>query len=110
MNEGLFTAYYDLPQWKKLTDNLTEGQCTSLSEIPEGERPFFAAALAHKTGRPVLLVSANELTAQKHAQGCAARTRFAVQPRRYEPRKHLAASERAGPPCAGQGECAVRKP
>ncbi|MBR6570877.1 MAG: hypothetical protein IKK75_10540, partial [Clostridia bacterium] len=68
MNEGLFTAYYDLPQWKKLLSRLNAGQCTSLSEIAEGERPFFAAALAHKTGRPVLLVSASELTAQKQAQ------------------------------------------
>jgi len=68
MNEGLFTAYYDLPQWKKLLDRLGDGQCTSLSEIAEGERPFFAAALAHKTGRPVLMVSASELTAQKQAQ------------------------------------------
>ena len=66
MNEGLFTAYYDLPQWKKLLDRLGDGQCTSLSEIAEGERPFFAAALAHKTGR-------------------AACTRPAVQPCRHEP-------------------------
>ena len=28
MNEGLFTAYYDLPQWKKLLDRLGDGQCT----------------------------------------------------------------------------------
>ncbi len=68
MNEGLFTAYYDLPQWQKLLSRLNAGDCIALSEIAEGERPFFAAALAHKTGRPVLLVSASELTAQKQAQ------------------------------------------
>ncbi|MDD6041426.1 MAG: transcription-repair coupling factor [Clostridia bacterium] len=68
MNEGLFTAYEDLPQWKKLLGRLGAGDCTALGEIAEGERPFFAAALSRKTGRPVLLVSASELTAQKQAQ------------------------------------------
>ena len=68
MNEGLFTAYYDLPQWHKLLSRLNAGDCTALSEIPEGERPFLAAALAHKTGRPVVLITPTELAAQKHAQ------------------------------------------
>lgn len=68
MNEGLFTAYQNLPQWKRLLERLHAGDCTALSEIAEGERPFLAAALAHKTGRPVLLVTPSELTAQKMAQ------------------------------------------
>lgn len=68
MNEGLFTAYNDLPQWQRLLERLDAPGCTALYEIAEGERPFAAAALAHKTGRPVLLVCATELTAQRHAQ------------------------------------------
>ena len=56
MNEGLFTAYYDLPQWQKLLTRLNAGDCTALSEIAEGERPFFAAALeeASRAGVTVL--------------------------------------------------------
>ena len=68
MNEGLFTAYNDLPQWQRLLDRLKDGDCTALSEICEGERPFLAAALAHRTGRPVLLIAPTELVAQKQAQ------------------------------------------
>ena len=68
MNEGLFTAYYDLPQWKKLLSRLNAGDCTALSEIAEGERPFAAAALAHQTKRPVLLVAPTELVSQRQAQ------------------------------------------
>ena len=68
MNEGLFTAFYDLPEWKQLLDRLTAGDCSALSEIAEGERPFVAAALAYKTGRPVLLIAPTELVAQRQAQ------------------------------------------
>ena len=68
MNEGLFTAYTDLPQWQQLLERLKDGDCTALSEIAEGERPFVAAALAHKTGRPVVLVAPSELVAQKQSQ------------------------------------------
>ena len=49
MNEGLFTAYQGLPEWEKLLNRLSNGDCTALYEIPEGERPFLAAALAHST-------------------------------------------------------------
>lgn len=80
MNEGLFTAYQELPEWKRLLERLNSGECTALYEMAEGERPFLAAALAHKTGRPVLLVASTELNAQRQAQdidrligsGCAA--------------------------------------
>ena len=68
MNEGLFTAYAGLPQWKKLLERLKAGDCTALSEIAEGERPFVAAALAHQTKRPVLLVAGTELVSQRQAQ------------------------------------------
>ncbi len=68
MNEGLFTAYQELPEWKKLLQRLHDGDCTALSEIAEGERPFVAAALARKTKRPVLLVSPTELVSQRQAQ------------------------------------------
>ncbi|MBR3872916.1 MAG: transcription-repair coupling factor [Clostridia bacterium] len=68
MNEGLFTAYQDLPEWKKLLERLNAGDCTALSEIAEGERPFAAAALAHKTGRPIVLVAPTELVSQRQAQ------------------------------------------
>lgn len=118
MNEGLFTAYRSLPGGNGLT-RLKNGDCTALSEIAEGERPFLAAALAHKTGRPVVLVSPSELVAQKQSQdidrlvggGSAVlpAPRYPVQPRRHEPRKHLAAAQRAGSAGAGQGEGAVRQ-
>ncbi len=68
MNEGLFSAYSALPQWKELLSGLNRQNCIALSGMAEGERPFFAAALAHRTGRPVLLLSPTELTAQKHTQ------------------------------------------
>lgn len=68
MNEGLFTAYQSLPAWKRLLERVGETGCTALYEIAEGERPFAAAALAHATGRPVLLISATELAAQRQAQ------------------------------------------
>ncbi|MDD3214408.1 MAG: CarD family transcriptional regulator, partial [Eubacteriales bacterium] len=68
MNEGLFSAYSALPQWKQLITHLSNADTVALSGMAEGEKPFFAAALAHRTGRPVLLVSASELVAQKQAQ------------------------------------------
>ncbi len=80
MNEGLFTAYNKLPEWGELLKAIEKPGCTALCEIAEGERPFLAAALAHKTGRTVVLVSSTELVAQRQAQdidrllggGCAA--------------------------------------
>ncbi len=68
MNEGLFTAYTHLPEWERLLSRLNVGDCTALSEIAEGERPFLAAALSHKTKRPILLVSPTELVSQRQAQ------------------------------------------
>ena len=68
MNEGLFSAYSALPEWKQLLASLQSESCIALSGMAEGEKPFFAAALAHRTGRPVLLVSPTELVAQKQAQ------------------------------------------
>lgn len=68
MNEGLFTAYAKLPEWRKLTELLKSAGCAALYEVAEGERPFMAAALARQTGRPVALVAPTELIAQKHAQ------------------------------------------
>ena len=68
MNEGLFTAYQGMQQWEQLLQRLQPGDCTAVCEIPEGERPFLAAALRWQTGRPVVLVTAGELNAQRHAQ------------------------------------------
>jgi transcription-repair coupling factor (superfamily II helicase) len=68
MNEGLFSAYTALPAWKELLEKLKTENCIALSGMAEGEKPFFAAALARRTGRPVLLLSPAELTAQKQAQ------------------------------------------
>ena len=68
MNEGLFTAYQNLPGWQRLLERVSGAGCTALYEIAEGERPFLAAALAHKTGRPVVLVAPTELVAQRQAQ------------------------------------------
>ena len=68
MNEGLFTAYGALSEWKKLLELVAKPGCTALYEIAEGERPFAAAALAVKTGRPVVLISPTELAAQRQAQ------------------------------------------
>ncbi len=68
MNEGLFSAYAALPEWKELLEKLKTESCIALGGMTEGEKPFFAAALAHRTGRPVLLLSPAELTAQKQAQ------------------------------------------
>ena len=68
MNEGLFSAYSALPEWKQLLQLIQSDSCISLSGMADGEKPFFAAALAHRTGRQVLLLSSSELIAQKQAQ------------------------------------------
>ena len=68
MNEGLFSAYSALPEWKELLHTLPDEPCIALNGMCEGEKPFFTAALAHRTNRPVLLVSPTELLAQKQAQ------------------------------------------
>ncbi len=79
MNEGLFTAYQGLAEWDRLLEALqapppgpqahpTPPPCVALTGVTEGERAFLAAALQHKTGRPVVLVSPTELTAAKQAQ------------------------------------------
>ena len=68
MNEGLFSAYSALPAWKELLAKLPVDRCIALTGLAEGEKPFFATALAHRTGKPVLLISPTELVAQKQAQ------------------------------------------
>jgi transcription-repair coupling factor (superfamily II helicase) len=68
MNEGLLNAYSALPQWKELLTKISGRTCVAVGGMAEGEKPFFAAALARASGRPVLLVSPTELTAQKQAQ------------------------------------------
>ena len=68
MNEGLFTAYDSLSEWKSLLERLNAPGCTAVYEIAEGERPFLAAALSRRTGRPVVLVSPTSLIAQRQAQ------------------------------------------
>ncbi|MEG0271505.1 MAG: hypothetical protein RR821_14765, partial [Clostridia bacterium] len=68
MNEGLFTAYAKLPIWQELLAKINDASCTALYEVAQGERPFMAAAIAYKTGRPVVLISPSELIAQKQAQ------------------------------------------
>ncbi len=68
MNEGLFSAYSALPQWQQLLDATKQPGCSAVYELAEGERPFLAAALSRRTGRPVVLVCATELVAQRCAQ------------------------------------------
>ena len=68
MNEGLFTAYQGLPAWDELVAGLQPAQSIACVGIAEGERPFFAAALAHRTRRPIIMLAPTELLAQKQAQ------------------------------------------
>ncbi len=68
MNEGLFSAYTALPQWQELLTLTKAPGCSAVYELAEGERPFLAAALSQRTGRPVVLVCATELVAQRCAQ------------------------------------------
>lgn len=68
MNEGLFSAYESREEWKKLLRLTEKPGCTALSDIAEGERPFLAAALSRRTGRPVVLICPTELAAQRYAQ------------------------------------------
>ena len=63
MNEGLFSAYGSLPQWQELLEATKTTGCSAVYELAEGERPFLAAALSQRTGRPVVLVCATELVA-----------------------------------------------
>ena len=103
MNEGLFSAYESRDEWKTLVERLGRAGCTSVYEISEGERPFLAAALRRKTGRPVVLLCSTELVAQRYAQDIergkmrrVAAERSAVQPRRVQPGKHMAAAAQSG--------------
>ena len=68
MNEALFKPYAALPAWTALFNQLSGTPCLNLTGMTEGEKPFFAAALHHASGRPVLLVSPTELTAKRQAQ------------------------------------------
>ncbi len=68
MNEGLFTAFGQLPAFGQLLSHLRTKECTAAVGMAEGECAFLAAALFHQTRRPVVLVSATELIAQKQAQ------------------------------------------
>ena len=68
MNEALLTVYQALPAWTALFARLPEAPCLSLTGMAEGEMPFFAAALARASKRPLLLVSPTELTAKRLAQ------------------------------------------
>ncbi len=68
MNEGLFSAYSSLPQWQELLELTKKPGCSAIYELAEGERPFLAAALSQRTGRPVVLVCSTELIAQRCAQ------------------------------------------
>ena len=68
MNEALFNGYSALPAWTALFDRLSGDACLSLSGMTEGEKPFFAAALAHAAKRPVLLIAPTELVAKRQAQ------------------------------------------
>ena len=60
MNEGLFSAYSAIPTWQELLTQLKQTGCTALTGTAEGERSFLAAALAHRTGRHVVLISSTE--------------------------------------------------
>ncbi len=68
MNEGLFTAYQALPSFQALLAHARTTGSLAVTGLAEGERAFLAAALAHRTGRPVVLLSPTELTAGKQAQ------------------------------------------
>lgn len=68
MNEGLFSAYSQLPAWNELLSRLDSASSTACVGIVEGERPFLAAALSHRTRRPIVLIAPSELIAQKQAQ------------------------------------------
>ena len=66
--EGLFSALNGAEEWKQLLSAVEAGQGVLLSQVASGQRAFLAAALQRKTGRPVLLVCANEVAAGKAAQ------------------------------------------
>ena len=48
-----------------------ESGAVSLYETAEGQRPFFAAALQRKTGRPVLYIAPSDAAAMRAAEDCA---------------------------------------
>ena len=56
MNEGLFTAYQALPAFQALLAHAGTTGSLAVTGLAEGERAFLAAALAHRTGRPVVLL------------------------------------------------------
>ncbi len=68
MNEAIFQSYTALPAWTALFNQLSDQACLNLTGMTDGEKPFFAAALAQASARPILLVSPTELTAKRQAQ------------------------------------------
>ena len=58
------------PLIREAFDAPAEG-LTALYETAEGMRPFFAAMLARKTGRPVLYIAPGDTAAMRAAEDCA---------------------------------------
>ena len=58
------------PSFREAFDAPEKG-AVSLYETAEGQRPFFAAALARKTGRPVLYIAPSDAAAMRAAEDCA---------------------------------------
>ncbi|MBO4925153.1 MAG: transcription-repair coupling factor [Clostridia bacterium] len=58
------------PSFREAFDAPEKG-AVSLYETAEGQRPFFAAALAEKTGRPVLYIAPSDAAAMRAAEDCA---------------------------------------
>jgi len=68
MNEGLFTAYHSQSAFEAILDHAKTAGSLAVTGVAEGERAFLAAALAHRTSRPVVLLAPTELIAGRQAQ------------------------------------------
>ena len=120
MNEALFTGYSALPAWTALFDRLPDTPCLSLVGMTEGEKSFFAAALAHTAKRPGdayfphrahSQAAGARRAAARYSRRRAAQPGRAIQPRGLQPGKHVAAAAGiAGcDPRAGAGTVHIRR-
>ncbi len=59
------------PAFERLLDEVRAGRTTSLYDMCEGQRAFFACAVAQALSRPVLLIAQNEAAALRLTDDCA---------------------------------------
>ena len=71
LNDRLFEFLQASPAFREAFDAQAAG-ISAVYEMAEGQRPFYAALLAFRTGRPVLYIAPSDKAAREAAGDCAA--------------------------------------